>query len=97
MQSRRAGQERRLHLARATGQRTFEDPKKRNVLFTGVGVERGYGYVPEIDLEQRELTMRWRERYDESAAAMPSVVMRRRLRLAAGRSRACSSIWRNRS
>jgi uncharacterized protein len=39
--------------------------EKRNVLFTGVGVERGFGYLPEIDLEERELKMRWRERHEE--------------------------------
>jgi uncharacterized protein len=50
----------------------FADPKKRNVLFTGIGVERGYGYVPEIDLGARELTMRWRDHYDEGM--VPSVV-----------------------
>ena len=49
-QSRRAGEERALHLARAAGERRLRD-KKRNVLFTGVGVERGYGYIPDIDLD----------------------------------------------
>jgi uncharacterized protein len=39
--------------------------EKHNVLFTGVGVERGFGYLPDIDLEARELKMRWRERYEE--------------------------------
>ena len=52
---------------------TFADPKKRNVLFTGVGVERGYGYVPKIDIEQRELRLRWKESFDESGT-MPAVV-----------------------
>ena len=47
--------------------------EKRRVLFTGVGVERGYGYLPSIDLERRELAMRWRERHDE-AGGLPSVV-----------------------
>lgn len=46
---------------------------KVQVLFSGVGVERGYGYVPRIDLEQRELRMRWRDRYDE-AGGLPSVM-----------------------
>jgi len=50
----------------------FADAKKRNVLFTGVGVERGYGYVPTIDLERRELTLRWREHYDVGMS--PSVM-----------------------
>jgi uncharacterized protein len=49
------------------------DPKKRNVLFTGIGVERGYAYVPKIDLEKRELRLRWKEAFDESGA-MPSVI-----------------------
>ena len=43
--------------------------KKRNVLFTGVGVERGYGYLPDIDLESRTLTMRWHERHDEAGGS----------------------------
>ena len=47
--------------------------EKRNILFTGVGVERGYGYLPEIDLENRALTMRWRERHEE-AGGLPSVL-----------------------
>ncbi|MHB1089308.1 MAG: TM0106 family RecB-like putative nuclease [Acidimicrobiales bacterium] len=38
---------------------------KRNVLFTGVGVEHGYGYIPSIDLEAGELRMRWRDRHEE--------------------------------
>ena len=40
--------------------------EKRQVLFTGVGVERGFGYVPSIDLNTRELRMRWYEYYDEA-------------------------------
>ncbi len=52
---------------------TFADPKKRNVLFTGIGVERGYAYVPKIDLEGRELRLRWKESFDESGA-MPAVI-----------------------
>jgi uncharacterized protein len=40
--------------------------EKRKVLFTGVGIERGYGYLPSIDLEARELRMRWYEHYDET-------------------------------
>ncbi len=52
---------------------TFADPKKRNVLFTGVGVERGFAYVPKIDLEERVLRLRWKESFDESGA-MPSVI-----------------------
>ena len=48
--------------------------EKHNVLFTGVGVERGYGYLPEIDRERRELKMRWRDRYDEEGGGHPSVV-----------------------
>jgi uncharacterized protein len=47
--------------------------EKRNVLFTGVGVERGFGYLPEIDLQERELKMRWRERYEEEGSGHPSV------------------------
>src|ERR1019366_2234929 len=44
-----------------------------NVLFTGVGVEQGYGYLPEVDLTKRLLKMRWRERYDEQGG-LPSVM-----------------------
>ncbi len=47
--------------------------EKRGVLFTGVGVERGYGYLPSIDLESRQLTMRWHERH-EVAGGLPAVV-----------------------
>jgi uncharacterized protein len=47
--------------------------EKHNVLFTGVGIERGFGYLPEIDLEKRELKMRWRDRYDEEGGGHPSV------------------------
>jgi len=47
--------------------------EKKNVLYTGVGVERGYGYLPSIDLAKRELKMRWHERH-EVAGGMPAVV-----------------------
>jgi uncharacterized protein len=46
---------------------------KKNVLFTGVGVEHGYGYLPSIDLESRELRMRWRDRHEE-LGVVPSVM-----------------------
>jgi uncharacterized protein len=52
---------------------SLTDPKKRNVLFTGIGVERGFAYVPKIDAEKRELRLRWKESFDESGA-MPSVI-----------------------
>lgn len=38
------------------------------VLFTAVGVEQGYGYLPFVDVENRELRMRWREQHDEMGA-----------------------------
>jgi uncharacterized protein len=41
---------------------------KKSVLFTGVGVEHGYGYLPSIDLDRRELRMRWREHHEEMGA-----------------------------
>jgi predicted RecB family nuclease len=47
--------------------------EKRQVLYAGNGVERGYGYLPQIDLEKRELRMRWQERH-EMAVGLPSVV-----------------------
>ena len=47
--------------------------RQSSVLFTGVGVEQGYGYLPDVDLEKRVLKMRWRERYDEQGG-MPSVM-----------------------
>jgi predicted RecB family nuclease len=47
--------------------------KKRNVLYTGVGVERGYGYLPHIDIASRTLTMRWHERHEE-AGGLPAVM-----------------------
>ena len=46
---------------------------KKSVLFTGVGVEQGYGYLPSIDLESRELRMRWRDRHEE-LGTMPLVI-----------------------
>jgi uncharacterized protein len=47
--------------------------RQSNVLFTGVGVEQGYGYLPEVDLANRVLKMRWRERYDEQGGT-PAVM-----------------------
>jgi uncharacterized protein len=47
--------------------------RQKNVLYTGVGVEHGYGYVSELDHGKRELKMRWRERHDE-AGGLPRVV-----------------------
>ena len=52
---------------------SFADPKKRYVLFTAVGVETGFAYVPKIDLEERELRLRWKDAFDESGV-MPSVI-----------------------
>ena len=49
----------------------FDD--KFNVLYTGVGMERGYGYVPEIDVARRELKIRWPEGRD-ATTGIPSVV-----------------------
>jgi predicted RecB family nuclease len=46
---------------------------KFNVLYTGAGVERGYGYVPEIDVAKRELKIRWPEGRDE-VNGLPLVV-----------------------
>jgi predicted RecB family nuclease len=46
---------------------------KKQMLFTGVGIERGYCYLPEIDLAKRQLKMRWRER-DELSGSLPSVM-----------------------
>ena len=48
--------------------------QKKKVLFVGVGVERGYGYLPEIDLEHRTLKMRWKEHHEE-VGALPSVMV----------------------
>ena len=47
--------------------------KQVNVLFTGVGVEHGYGYIKEFDLENRTLTMTWPEPHDASGS-VPSVL-----------------------
>jgi uncharacterized protein len=47
--------------------------RQKNVLYTGVGVEHGYGYISELDHDGRELTMRWRERHDE-AGGLPRVM-----------------------
>jgi uncharacterized protein len=44
-----------------------------NVLYTGIGVEHGYGYVSELDHDRRELKMTWRERHEE-AGGLPRVV-----------------------
>ena len=47
--------------------------RQKSVLYAGVGVERGYGYVSEFDHEHRVLTMPWRERH-ELAGGLPSVI-----------------------
>ena len=48
--------------------------QQKKVLFVGAGVERGYGYLPEIDLERRSLKMRWKEQHQE-LGALPSVMV----------------------
>jgi predicted RecB family nuclease len=48
--------------------------RQKNVLYTGVGVEHGYGYVSELDHDKRELKMSWRERHDE-AGGLPRVMV----------------------
>lgn len=45
---------------------------KCRVLFTGVGIEHGFGYLPKVDVARRELSMRWRES-DEELGLMPLV------------------------
>ncbi|HUX03874.1 MAG TPA: TM0106 family RecB-like putative nuclease [Acidimicrobiales bacterium] len=47
--------------------------RQKSVLYTGVGVERGYAYLSEFDALRRTLTMPWRERH-ELAGAMPLVI-----------------------
>ena len=47
--------------------------ERKSMLYTSVGVGRGYCYVPEIDLTTRRLKMRWRER-DELAGFVPSTM-----------------------
>ena len=47
--------------------------EKKNVLFTGVGVERGYAYLPEVDLATRSIKMRWKESHEE-AGGLPVVM-----------------------
>jgi uncharacterized protein len=47
--------------------------RQKNVLYTGIGVEHGYGYVSELDHDTRELKMTWRERHEE-AGGLPRVV-----------------------
>ena len=44
-----------------------------NVLYTGIGVEHGYGYISELDHDRREMKMTWRERHEE-AGGLPRVV-----------------------
>jgi uncharacterized protein len=46
---------------------------KKSVLYTGVGVQCGFGYLPSIDLEKREMRMRWKQ-FQEEAGGMPLVV-----------------------
>ena len=43
------------------------------VLFTGVGVSHGYGYVKELDVSSRTLTMTWSEPED-STGQLPAVL-----------------------
>lgn len=49
----------------------FQD--RGGFLYTGVGVERGYGYLSAIDLEKRTMTMTWRDVH-EAAGGLPSVI-----------------------
>ena len=46
---------------------------RESFLYTGVGVERGYGYLSAVDHNKRELAMTWRERHAE-AGGVPSVI-----------------------
>ena len=48
---------------------------RSSVLFTGEGGEHGFGYASEVDLERRELRLRWRQREVE-AGVTPIVVTR---------------------
>ena len=47
--------------------------KQEGVLFAGVGVENGYGYIKDIDVENRSITLTWSEPHDVSEI-IPSTV-----------------------
>jgi predicted RecB family nuclease len=47
--------------------------RQKSILYTGVGVERGFAYLSELDHDRRELKIRWRERHEESGG-LPSVI-----------------------
>jgi uncharacterized protein len=47
--------------------------RQASVLYTGVGVEHGYGRIIEIDHGRRELTIRWRA-VDEEAGGLPIAI-----------------------
>jgi len=86
---------RSTHTSRGSNSRQHDLQREAHILFTGVGVERGYGYLPEIDLENRALTMRWRERHEE-AGGLPSVLTFDDYVGPMEKPGVCS-IWRNRS
>ena len=44
-----------------------------SVLYTGPGVEHGYGYVSELDREQRRVTMNWNQ-FQEDAGGLPATM-----------------------
>ncbi len=47
--------------------------ERGSFLYTGVGVERGYGYLSALDLEKRTMTMTWHDVH-EAAGGLPSVI-----------------------
>jgi predicted RecB family nuclease len=47
--------------------------RQSSVLYTGVGVEHGYGYLSELDVHARQCKMLWHE-YHEEAGGLPRVV-----------------------
>jgi uncharacterized protein len=48
---------------------------RMSVIFTALGEEHGFGYVSHVDLDRRELKLRWRER-EEVAGVIPVVFTR---------------------
>ncbi len=46
---------------------------RSSVIFIGIGGEHGFGYVSQVDLDQRTLRLRWRER-EQEAGVMPVVL-----------------------
>ncbi len=49
--------------------------KTKSVLFAGIGVDHGYAYIKDVDLNSRTITLTWKEPHDASGVIPSSITI----------------------